>query len=149
MNNGVFRGKKYKWRFAIIAFLFALMIILAANMLVGFFTRQFDFTFDWATLGLGVLLAYFVRDLLFFYQDDKDERIIFTNYRDSLVIVFGSLVASSTGCFLQAILPDNLFITFVAYSLAILLALIIFFLGGSHKLKRNVLPTKFQKSRHF
>lgn len=147
MNKRVFLMQEYKWRYPLVAFLFALIVILSANILVRIFARRLDLNIDWATLGLGVLLAYVIRDMLVFYSDEKDNtRMIFTNYRDTVVIVFGLLVASSVSYILRVTLPKNLLITLAVYLFAILLALTIFFLGGSHELKKNTLPTTFQKN---
>lgn len=146
-SKGSFRMQKYKWRYPFTAFLLAFIMILIVSMLVKALTEQVSMDLNWATLGLGVLVAYVVRDILIFHGHGKDNtRIIFTNFRDTFVIVFSLLVASGFSYILQATLSHNLFVNLAVYLLAILLALLIFYFCGSRELRVNTLPTIFQRN---
>lgn len=129
---------EHKWGYLFFGFVFAVMLINIVSWCVKTLLKN-DIGIDWANLGIALLLVFAIQDLFSKRSRQANQNhVFFSNLRDTLVIVFGTLTASFIINLPNMLIADrNILISLICGFIGVIIGSAIFYFLGSATLKER------------
>lgn len=128
----------YKWGFLFFGFLFAITLVYLVNLSVEILMEN-NIGIHWANLGIALLLVFAIQDFIpGISKQASQNQAFFSNLRDTMVIVLGTLTTSFVVSLPNLLVADGSILASLIYGfIGVFIGSVILYLFGSSALRKR------------